>query len=254
MSQRVCRTREIKQAKKRKISGPNLFSGTLHFIALSFPGNISVPTADLQTAIQYLKKAAPEISRYCSAYGTNSLNVSQSIIPYTASSKKYNDAMLETWAGAIAQANSIPSTDCLVFLNPQRAQNADADASQGVLGYHQAISSGMPYCFVNVMGTGLTIDDGADIYAVALSHEVAEMTVDTKANLSEPECCDPCAGNCNVDRRNYFDSNSQWISQSGTSFPPTFPYAFYVEGISSPPSAKDCPAPVTSCVYPPPAT
>ncbi|MDH2901476.1 MAG: hypothetical protein PXY39_10940 [archaeon] len=253
MGTRICKTREIKEAKVRAVAAARLFSGTIHFVSLTFPNGLSVSNSDLQTAIQYLVKAAPEISRYCSAYGNNSLSINQNLIPFSPNVVNYNDATLENWAENIAQLNSIPTNDCLVFLNPQGAINSDADASKGVIGYHNVTQSGMPYCFVNVLGTGFTIDDRADVYAVALSHEVAEMIVDPQANLSEPECCDPCAGNCSVDFRNFFDSNSNWISQSRSSaFPPNFPYAFLIEGIVMPPSAKDCPAPSQSCQYSPP--
>jgi hypothetical protein len=192
MIARICKTREIKQRKKRAVAPPRLFSGTLHFVSLNFPNGLSVPEADLQIAIQYLTKAAPEISRYCSAYGANTLVISGTVVQFPVTTTSYNDAVLEKWADSIAEANSIPISDCLIFLNPQGAINSDAHASKGVLGYHNATSNGLPYCFVNVLGSGFTIDDRADIYAVALSHEVAEMTVDTSANLTEPEVCDPC--------------------------------------------------------------
>jgi hypothetical protein len=252
MTTRMCKTREIKQTKARAVP-PRFFSGTLHFVSLTFPNGLSVSETDLQTAIQYLTKAAPEISRYCSAYGNNSLTVNQNLLPFSPNTTNYNDATLEKWAESIAQVNSIPTNDCLVFLNPRGAINSDADATRGVMGYHNVAPSGLPYCFINVLGSGFTTDDRADVYAVALSHEVGEMTVDMNANLSEPEVCDECAGNCNVDYRNYFDSNSNWISESQSSgFPPTFPYAFFIEGIVTPSSAKDCPAPVRSCQYSPP--
>jgi hypothetical protein len=252
MRTRICKTRVIKQRKARAVA-PRLFSGTLHFVSLTFPNGLSVSASDLGIAIQYLRRAAPVISLYCSAYGSNSLNISQNLIPFSPNVTNYNDATLEKWAESIAQANSIPTTtDCLVFLNPQGAINSDADATKGVIGYHNVTPSGMPYCFVNVLGSGFTIDDRADVYAVALSHEAAEMTVDPNANLSEPECCDPCAGNCSVDFRNFFDANSNWIPQSqSSSFPPNFPYTFFIEGIVRPQNAKDCPAPARGCQYGP---
>ena len=101
----------------------------------------------------------------------------------------------------------------------------------------------------------------ADVYDITVDnyHDFAlsagvfvHNCVDPNANLSEPEVCDECAGNCNVDYRNFFDSNSKWISQSSSAFPPSFPYAFFIEGIVLPSSAKDCPAPIQSCQYPPP--
>jgi hypothetical protein len=259
MTTKICKTRYLKQTKSRAAEAPRvvapakLFSSTIHFVSLIFPNGLSVPNSDLQTAIQYLMRAAPEISRYCSAYGTNNLTVNQNLLTFSPNLAKYNDATLEKWADSIARINSIPINDSLVFLNPQGAINSDADATKGVLGYHNVTPSGMSYSFVNVLGTGFTIDDKSDVYAVALSHEIAEMTVDPLANLAEPECCDPCAGNCSVDFRNYFDSSSNWIPQSASSrFPPNFSYAFFIEGIVLPSSAKACPAPAQSCQYSPP--
>ena len=220
-------------------------------VALSFPNGVAVAQSDLFTAMQYLLKSTPKISAYCSLYGENSLTLDQNVIPFSASSANYSDSILQGWVESIAQSKSIPKTDCLIFINPQGPINSDADASQGVLGYHSITPSGQIYCFVNALGSGFTLDDKANIYAVSLSHEVAEMTVDPNANLSEPECCDPCAGNCNTDYRNYFDSDSNWISQS-SAFPPTFPYSFFVEGIVKPPDAQNCPASEQSCVYSPP--
>lgn len=259
-----CRTREIKVMKaerkrktspvsQRAVSTEKLFSGMLHFVSLLFPNGLAVSNADLDTAIRYMQLAAPMITRYCSEYGSNSIGINETIITYSPSTTSYNDATLEQWAESIARQNSISDSDCLVFLNPQGAINSDADATKGVLGYHNITPSGPSYCFVNVMGTGFTIDDGADIYAVALSHEVAEMCVDPLANLSNPEISDECAGNCQVDFRNFFDSNSIWISASlSSAFPPNFPYTFFTEGIVLPADAKECPAPAKSCQYAPP--
>lgn len=256
---KICRTREIKRVKaEKKVTAPlgaKLFSGTLHFVSLSFPNNLAIQSADIGTAIRYTQLAAPLISDYCSAYGSNILEVNQDVISYSPNTMSYNDATLQQWADSIAKQNSIPNSDCLVFLNPRGAINSDADATKGVLGYHSiTLSYGIPYCFVNVLGKNFMIDDRSDIYAVALSHEVAEMCVDPLANLENPEVADKCAGNCNVDYRNFFDSNSKWIPASqSSSFPPNFPYAFFIEGIVLPADAKQCPAPAKSCQYAPPS-
>jgi hypothetical protein len=105
---------------------------------------------------------------------------------------KYNDSILSGWVDQLAKANGLGADSCPMFLNPQGVVNTDADPAQGVGGYHNISSSGVPYAFVNVMGHGLTVDDRQDVYAVALSHEIAEMTVDPKANGSNPEVSDPC--------------------------------------------------------------
>ena len=57
--------------------------------------------------------------------------------------------------------------------------------------------------------------------------------------------CDPCAGNCNVDYRNYFDINGNWLSLGGVI------YAFFTDGIVTPAEANRCPASVPACIYSP---
>ena len=229
-----------------------LFSGTLRFVNTTFKSggtDYVVPAADLQTALKYTSLVVGPISEYASQYGPNSLSVSMGLIPFSVSlqSGKYNDSILAGWTDQLAKANSLSGNSCLVFLNPQGVVNTDADVSQGILGYHNISSSGVPYSFVNVMGTGLTVRDEQDVYASALSHEISEATVDPKANGSNPEISDACSGNCSVDFRNYFDLVGNWMGGN-----PVTGYAFFTAGIATPATVAQCPAPVSSCSYPPP--
>jgi hypothetical protein len=173
------------------------FSGTMRFVQTTFNSSgteVSVPASDLDVAIKYASLAVVPISEYCSQYGPNSLAVAQNTIPFNPSvtDGKYNDSILSGWVDQIAKAIRLGPDSCLVFLNPQGVVNTDADASQGVLGYHGMSSLGIPYAFVNVMGQGLTVEDQQDVYALALSHEIAEATVDPKADGSNVEVSDPC--------------------------------------------------------------
>ncbi len=236
-----------------KLASP-LFSGSLRFVQATFTSggtSFAVTDADLKIAMQYASLAVVPISEYASQYGPNRLAIASSTISFQASvtGGKYNDSVLSGWVDQIAKANGLGSDSCLVFLNPQGVVNTDADATQGVLGYHNLSSSGVPYAFVNVMGIGLTVDDKQDVYAVALSHEIAEMTGDPRADGSNPELCDSCAGNCSVDYRNYFDSKGNWLGGSATPG-----YAFFIDGIATPASVAQCPAAKSSCSYPPPKT
>ena len=229
-----------------------LFSGSLRFVQTAFAtGNssLTVPDPDFKVAMQYAALAVVPISEYCAQYGPNSLAVDSATIQFeaTLTGAKYNDSILSGWVDQIAKANGLGADSCLVFLNPQGVVNTDADATQGVLGYHNMSSSKVPYAFVNVMGQGLTVQDQQDVYAVALSHETAEMTVDPHANGGNPEVCDECAGNCSVDYRNYFDSRGVWLG--GAASPG---YYFFIDGIATPATVAQCPAPQTGCVYPPP--
>jgi hypothetical protein len=229
-----------------------LFSGTLRFVNTTFKSaatDFSIPPGDLQTALKYVSHVVGPISEYASQYGPNSLSVSTDLIPFSISLQagKYNDSMLAGWTDQLAKANGLSGDSCLVFLNPQGVVNTDADVTQGILGYHNISSSGVPYAFVNVLGTGLTIRDEKDVYASALSHELSEVTVDPAANGSNPEISDACSGNCQVNFRNYFDEVGNWIGGN-----PVSEYAFFTAGIATPATVAQCPAPVSSCSYPPP--
>ena len=236
-----------------KVAVAPLFAGTLRFVRATFSSSgadYALPTADLGTALGYAKLSSPLISSYASQYGPNSLGVAIDTIPLQASvvAGKYNDQSLAGWVDALAKGRSLGPDSCLVFLNPQGVVNTDADANQGVLGYHNLSPGGIPYAFVNVIGQGLTIRDEQDLYALALSHEIVEMVVDPAANGSNPEVSDGCSGNCNVLFRNYFDANGVWLGGS-----PSSNYAFFTAGCVKPASAAQCPAPEASCTYPPPA-
>ena len=85
----------------------------------------------------------------------------------------------------------------MILLNPPGLTNTDAREQNGtgVLGYHGFAQ--IPYAFVNLLGTGFQLGDPSDLFAEALSHEIAEMTVDPRADDSNPEVCDGCGTNCN---------------------------------------------------------
>jgi len=229
-----------------------LFSGTLRFVNTTFKSggaDFAVPAADLQTTLKYTSLVVGPISEYASQYGPNSLSLSMDQIPFSVSvqSGKYNDSMLAGWTDQLAKANGLSGDSCLMFLNPQGVVNTDADVTQGILGYHNISPSGIPYAFVNVLGTGLTVRDEQDLYASALSHEISEATVDPKANGRNPEISDACSGNCEVTYRNFFDSAGNWMGGN-----PVREYAFFTAGIATPATVAQCPAPVSSCSYPPP--
>jgi hypothetical protein len=253
MAARSCKTHALKQAAvfaKSTLAAV----GTVHVVAVTFKNtggaDAGVDPLDVDTALTYLTLAAPQVSAYCSQYGVPAISVDATLLPFVADlggSSTYTDAQLQGWVNQIVQEQGFGPDDALVFFNPPSGvENSDAPVSLGVLGYHGAAPN--PYSFINVLGSGFTVDDQADVYAVALSHEIAEMTVDPAADNSKPEVCDPCAGNCNVDYRNYFDANSNWIQGSPA---PTAGYAFFVEGIATPATVGSCPAPYSGCIYSP---
>jgi hypothetical protein len=237
-----------------KAIGP-LFNGTLHFVRVAFGVGkrmLAVPYADMKTAIEFAATADVPIVKYASQYGPTSSSVSATPVEFavTLGSGKYNDQMLSEWVDSVVNQNGLSGSVCPVFLNPLGVVNTDGDAGKGVLGYHGVSPAGTPYVFVNVMGGSLTVQDSDDVYALALSHEIAEMTVDPAAGGGNPEVCDGCGPNCQAVLRDYFDDRGDYVATS-TAFPPSFPFGFYINAIVRPSAANQCPAPVAACSYAP---
>jgi hypothetical protein len=233
-----------------------LFKGTIHFVQINFtvqtpPGNFAVPTADIETAVAYTAKAAAILSAYASEYGANELAVSQTVLVHdvTLASATYGENDVHTWVNTVKTANNLPAGTCIAILNPTGVTNSAANPAQGVLGYHG--KSEVPFVFVNVSGTNLTVDDANGFYAMALSHEIAEMTVDPSVDGANPEVCDPCAGNCNNQHLAFFDNDGRHLGFA-TSLSPEFAYAFFTSTIAKPASVTACPAPESDCDYAPP--
>lgn len=258
--------RKRDEEAKPEVAAP-LFQGTLHFVRMLFyvePTNtevVAVNIGDVQTAIQYATLAAVPISEYASQYGPNSLEVSQTMLNYgiAVTNLVYNDDAVRAWVDDILNQNKLAAgSSCIVILNPPRALNTDADATKGYQGYHGKASS--PYCFVNVHGSNFTVADppdntDKDHFALSLSHELAEMTVDPDAS-SNPEVCDPCGPNCQRTWRDYFIAPSPTPTDSylatSQDWPPSFNYSFFINAIVQSASASSCPAPEAACQYGPP--
>lgn len=104
---------------------------------------------------------------------------------------------------------------------------------------------------MNVFGQGLTVNDLADVYALQLSHEIAEMTVDPNVDGKNPEVCDACGPNCQSTWRDFLVTPNKTYSQSTQIFPPGFAFTFFINGIVQPNSETECPAPQDACAYSP---
>lgn len=79
----------------------------------------------------------------------------------------------------------------------------------GNAGYHDIAN--IPYIVAGVYATGLTLQDGPDVYAMVISHEMAEMIVDPRVDGNNPEVGDPCDINCNNLTRVYFDALDNYL-------------------------------------------
>lgn len=265
---RVCVSRTWKRARAQRagrgirpvgarISVP-LFQGTVHLANLQFTGPggpRSISGGDLATVAEYLGHVVTPIEKYASQYGTASLSAGTVLPPFAAAvtGDSYTDVQLQGWINQMALANGLGAGSAILVLNPVGVVNQDAKESGGVgvLGYHGL--AGVPYSFVNALGAGFTLDDRADLFAEAVSHEIAEMTVDPRADDSNPEVCDGCGTNCLglSGFRSFFDAAGNYLG-SASSFPPSFPFGFFLSAIAQPAAAADCPAPASACAYPPP--
>ncbi len=267
-ARRVCRTRLWKQARSRAagrapaaptgVAQAPLFQGTLYLADIAFEsgGTVTrVDPADLRTVQQYLGRVAGPIARYASQYGTCRIAVGNQLPSFTApiTGAEYSDAQLQAWVDSLVRTNGLGASSAVLLINPVGVVNQDAKESGGVgvLGYHGLAS--VPYCFVNALGSGYTSDDRGDLFGEAVSHEVAEMAVDPRADDSNPEVCDGCGTNCQGSGayRSYFDAAGTYVGSSPT-FPPSFPYAFFLSAIAKPSAATECPAPAAACAYAPP--
>ena len=240
-----------------------LFNGTLVFVQIIFnrpsQPQFMMNTADIQTAINYSNLAIIPIHRYASQYGSNSINVSPNIIQFNVNltGNTFNDEDLQGWVDTIATSNNLVNSCIMVLIDTTGPRNSDASGNVG--GYHFITGNNVPYCCCNVFGHNLTIDDSNNDYALILSHEIAEMVVDPQGNLSNPEVCDACAGNCNNVQNDFFDNNNNFIGGSHV-FPPPFGFKYFINSIIKPDfynPSTECAIPGSDqqavCIYAPPS-
>ncbi|WP_158935207.1 hypothetical protein [Burkholderia sp. S171] len=259
----VSQLKAISLAEKMvKLKDP-LFSGTLVFVRLIFTiggqaNSLSVSEADTYTAIDFARRAVIPITQYASQYGPNSVVVKPDPLtaPVTIQNAQYNDDTLRDWIKTIVTQNQLDTkTTCLVFLNPEGVVNTSGAIAQGTGGYHDM--GEVPYVFANVAGQNFTLGDPGWQFAGHLSHEIAEMVVDSKPN-GNPEVCDQCGPNCASTWLNYFTEDSVYIATT-QAFPPPFTYGFFINGIVSPTYVGPCPPALSisdqklACSYAPPA-
>jgi hypothetical protein len=232
------------------------FAGALHLVRPTISGPKAGPTAvpaEAVTVVQrYLDAAHPLIARYAAQYGTVALRTGPAVLeaPAIAPHGRYNDSTLRGWVDEWVRRGGLPATGAAaVVLNPPGAVNTDADPSRGILGYHSAAS--IPYAFVNLFETPISVADAEDRFALGVSHVVAELAVDPAAELSNPEVCDPCGQSGAGPIRTYFDESGAYLG-STAEFPPPFPYGFYLSAVARPTSATATAASPEACGYGPP--
>ena len=233
-----------------RVSRDALFSGTIHFAQVTFQtsgGNRVVPTADMNQIVQYAQHAIVPVSEYAAQYGPNTVSISPNLLTKTVSlsGTSFTDGDLQGWVNDLASSNSFGSDHCIFVPVPPgvSANNVGENA-----GYHS--KANIPYIVAGVT-TGLTLADNADVYAMVVSHEAAEMIVDPNVDGNNPEVCDPCDINCSNLTRCYFDASDNFLGVNQDSPPGGFTFTYYTCAVAKPEGASDCPASAADCQYAP---
>jgi hypothetical protein len=228
-----------------------LFSGTVHFAQLTFhasSGDKVMSSADMNQIVQYAKHAVIPISEYAAQYGPNAVNVADSLLTKTVNvpSGTFTDGDLQGWVNALKNDNSLPNSSCVFVVVPAGITAKDVGGNSG---YHQ--KADIPYIVAGVTSTGLTLADVPDVYAMVVSHEIAEMVVDPNVGGGDPEVCDPCDINCGNLTRIYFDAQDNFLGSNQATPPSGFTFAYYICSVVKPAGAPDCPASSVNCNYAP---
>jgi hypothetical protein len=252
-----------------------LFHGTLVFVRMTFhePGGASsaMSLGDVQVAVDYATLAVNPIQRYASLYGPNSVNVAPDVMEFDAhlAGTSFTMSAFEGWVdqcASMARAGGI-SSPCIVVLHNRDLPNSPSFVHHRNA-FHSMTGSGNPYCYCLVFGEGLSVADNnhpsgghpnEKVYAHILSHEIAEMVVDPRANHENREVCDACAGNCDNSWFCLFDQSGTFLG--GTANTATAAgFAYFINSIVSPSAAinsdqciVDSTDKQSACVYAPPA-
>lgn len=207
-----------------------------------------MPTADMNMIVQYARHAIIAISEYAAQYGPNTVTVSPTVLTHTVSvpSASYSDGDLQGWVNDIVSENGLGSDSCIFVVSPQ---GLSASNVGGNAGYHG--KANVPYVVAGVFATGLTLRDDPDVYAMVVSHEIAEMVVDPNVDGANPEVCDPCDINCGNLTRIYFDASDNFLGINQQSPPGGFNFTYYICSVVKPDGAADCPASSANCNYAP---
>jgi hypothetical protein len=258
---------------KATVSSP-LFNGTLVFAQITFrranQPDFSVSLADMQMAVSYATVAVVPIQRCASQYGPNSVSVSPTVIPLTVTltSNAFTEGDLEGWVEQVAQTarDNHVTNPCIMILH-DRSRPTTPTYTGHRDAYHSTAGNGTPYCYCLVFGQNLSVADNnhtinnrpnEKVYAHILSHEIAEMVVDPAADLSNPEVCDACAGNCTNDQFDLFDQNGVFMGGTADTASATG-FGFFINSIvraDVPLTPKQCLVDMglnqSACIYAPP--
>jgi hypothetical protein len=123
----------------------SVFNGTIYFVQVNFRSlaqpTATVPTADMNTAIDYTMTALPQILAYVRQYGPITITINPTMLSYDVLliENTYSDKDVAQWVNQIAAENSLPGNSCVAILNPAPGAttviNTDCDLFEGLLRY-----------------------------------------------------------------------------------------------------------------------
>ena len=229
-----------------------MFSGTVYFAQVTFNttgGALVVPTADMATIIAYAQHGIVPISEYVNAqYGPSTVSIASNPLTFSVNtpSGSFTKSDLVGWVNTMQTNNGLPNNSAIYVVCPTGVSSNEVG---GDAGYHDIAN--IPYIVAGVYATGLTLQDEPDVYAMVISHEMAEMIVDPRVDGNNPEVCDPCDINCNNLTRVYFDALDNYLGVNQNSPPSGFAYDYYICAIVKSEGASSCPASAADCQYVP---
>lgn len=240
---------------------PPLFSGMIHFAQITFetPGGVfSFSMADMRTMIRYAKHAIVPIARMVRAYGKSSITISPKILRFTAKmpARRFSDLELQSWIRKIAKAHGLSEKSCVLVPCPKGISELSGGVGANS-GYHSfSPAPKVPYIVLGVHGVNLKLSDRPDLYAMAISHEIAEMIVDPRANHANPEVCDPCCLNCCAKfYRAYFGPSNAYLGTNRRTVPGGYRFAYFTAVVVQPSGVatreSECVATRSDCDYRP---
>ena len=231
----------------------SLFSGTVYFAQVTFntsSGAKVVSTADINQIVAYAKRAIIPIAEYAiQQYGATQLAVSSTILTSSVNvpTASFTDGDLRGWVDNMKAANNLGTDSCIFVYVPGGVTANDVGPNTGYHGF-----TTIPFIVAGLgNATNLTLQDKADVYAMVVSHEIAEMVVDPTTDFVNPEVCDPCDLNCNNLTRVYFDKEDNFLGANQASPPSGFTFDYYICGIVKSAAAGNCPAAAADCQYAP---
>ncbi len=241
-----------------RVTATPLFSGTIYFAHVTFQtptGEFAFSTADMRTMVRYAKHAIVPLGEMIRQYGPNSVSISSKLLGYAAqmSSRRFSDLELQSWIRRIVKANRLSKDSCVIVPCPQHIFGGGIGADAGYHGFSAAAK--VPYIVFGAHGSNLTLADRHDVYAMAVSHEIAEMIVDPRGDEVNPEVCDPCCANCCAKfYRAYFNQSNTYLGTNQRTPPSGVQFAYYTAVVVRPSGAgvsdSKCAA-KSDCDYPP---